>query len=408
MSTPVAVLENGINTGFAGDQLYQNESVSRINREMPRWVVFVGDLVAPEVQRRRSDIAIGGDVFGTKFRTLYRTKYLLRRCEMSPMLVAKDFVNDESVGENGLSAQREQVPNPLYGQHPRELPLIDHVFYWCYPGEEISSLISSGGSDKDMGIREFEALQGMSEADVVEANFQRLIFNGSEYFPDWNTFLTMKPEHRSPFNRLSMLQRHLDQRAAGETELRDLIEVYQASAEQYGAWGDTFLETETRRVKTPMTAGGYVHSYSTTAIKLFEQLGVSREDYLRRDVSVAHEPTTNAESQSIINQLALQGERQNRIIELLLDEKMKGLEATAVTAPVEVPEMPVTKENVFTDIPTAVDKPTFAMKSEVIVNGQQGTVVMKPGGKYVVQFADESRGTFEAHELTAVETDVIN
>jgi hypothetical protein len=388
MNTETAVLEAPVAApafGLSTDVPPEMISPDRIDRTLNRWLVFAGDLALPQLKRLWDDIAIGGEVMGSNYKTLFHTKYLVRKCELTPMVKAYDWVNSDALGEDKDRAQMRTDWNEV------TRTFVTRYGYECFPGDEIEGLLASTHSRNDKGIREAEVLRSLTVQDSINERYQDVIFNGSEFFPDWNTFLSMTLEARRPFAKISALEKHLDSRlkAVGDLTVKSIIETYLESCEQYRTWGDEYLDGQARLVKAAPTPGGYVNTFSPTAIMLFHQLGVTHDEYLQRDHP--QDTQTSVVSASEWNTMK---ERLGQMANLL-----GSLTALQVKNKVEAQESsPI--ENMNTA--TGAVKSSYPIKTKVLVKGVPGEIVAKPFGRYTVEFTDGSKDTFNYEELTPI------
>ncbi len=360
-----------------------------VDRKLNRVLIFVGDMALPVQKRAMPDLAIGGENMGLNYKTLWASKFLLRKGELTLMQEGRDWVSPMIFGEQSSGVLSRQGIDPL-----SQRPYTDFA-YPCYPGDEILGILSAHHSDFDKGIREVEVLRGITREDFYKEDFQRVIFNGSDYFPQWDKFLTMRPEERQPFVKISKLQRHIEKRAQeiSDDTMQQVLEAYLISAEQYRVFGTAYLDRQTRLVKSPATNTGFVHNYSAYANMLFEQLEISRDEQMQRDLpQVAADPVRDAEMADMRKSLAQLTELITLQTQHSLGQAVKPVTETVVEAPVEAP--------------VKADKPSYDVGVKVVANDTlEGVIVAKPFGRYKVQFADETTEMFDYEQLKPVNAD---
>ncbi len=252
-----------------------------INREATRYLFFPGDMLIPSQKRNRPDLRSGGEYFGQNYRTLVRSKGLLRRCQITPMEVGFDFLSDDMVGDDAnlhvittvdhQDPQRGALQAPVSGR----LNAIK-----AYPGDEIKSILHiEGNPDTAKGMVELTQLADVNYADFKAEGYQEFVF------PEWDEILAgvkFLP------TKLAELENHLRARksATNNVDLRSMIDEMLAACETWRTWGRNYLKISAQLVKLPAHQG-YVHSYSELAEMLFEQLEIRREDMISSDRDIA-------------------------------------------------------------------------------------------------------------------------
>jgi len=262
----------------AAFELEQNipiaENPSEVNREATRWPWFPGDIITPAAKRVRPDLRLGGEYLGQEYKTLVRSKGLLRRCQLTPMEIGFDFLNDDLIGgEEGLvlSVVKDNGEGAVLAKNLNAVRV--------FPGDEIKSLLRGRHNDTTKGEVEISPLQGQTFEDVQKAGLQDFIF------PNWKK--VMAGVEILPV-QLSWLQKHLESRRADTSDesIRQIFDEMLESCESYRLWGLNYLKTATQLVRAPV-ANGFVHTYSPQAEMLFEQLEVRREDLIRPEQDIA-------------------------------------------------------------------------------------------------------------------------
>src|ERR1044071_6143992 len=132
-----------------------------MNREATRWVWWPGDIITPAAKRIRPDLKLGGEYLGQDYKTLVRSKGLLRRCQLTPMEVGFDFLNDDLIGgEEGLIVRvvtddNARLPEGIAPQLTKALNAVR-----VYPGDEIKGLLRGRYNDTSKGEIEITKLAG--------------------------------------------------------------------------------------------------------------------------------------------------------------------------------------------------------------------------------------------------------
>lgn len=306
-----------------------------IAREATRYLVFVGDIIVPRQKRERPDLRLGGEYFGQQYRTLVRSKYLLRRCQITPLEIAFDFINDEIMGDNPnhlhvVDSITNHDVNPSLNQRANLLGSTKLNAVQVFPGDEIKGmLLGDRNADEAKGIVEVKRLAGVLFDDFRQSGIQQFIF------PNWDKIVAGVD---SLPTKLSELQQHLTSRKneTGDADLREVIEAYQLSADQYREWGTRYLKYAAQLVRLTFTTG-FVHTYSDLAEMLFDQLEIRREDLLSSDRDIA-DIVARAQAGSAISGgevtalLQKMSETQDMLARVLVTGKPTEAPATAAVA----------------------------------------------------------------------------
>jgi hypothetical protein len=296
-----------------------------IAREATRYLVYVGDTMTPREKRERAN-PLGGEHYGQQYQCLLRSKGILRRCQITPLEVAYDFINDEIMGDNpnklliASSLSTDNVPINLGGKL-NAIPV--------YPGDQIKGiLVGDRNQDAAKGVVEVKALAGIDYADFKKSGIQELVF------PEWVKILS--GAEKLPL-KLSALMSLLNERrsVSGDTTFREIIDTYLLSGEQYRDWGVRYLKYSAMLVRQPAHQG-FVHTYSDVAEMLFEQLEVRREDLIRmvnedQGSPITATSTSDAEVADMRRQMA---KMQELLVDLLSGKVPVGTKAPVSTEPV--------------------------------------------------------------------------
>ena len=274
MTTPYNTTTQGLGTAPA---IVSNKSLlelsdehiieinnDEINREATRYLVFVGDLISAPQKRERTDLVMGGEYFGTHFKTLVKSRGLLRRCQITPMEKAYDHISPAMMGDNPTNLTVSGVTgtpqNPL-----NSIPVM--------PGDEIRGIVAMDRNHQfgSKGIIEVESLRGIDARDFQRSGLQQ------EIIPNWDNI--MLGVEALPIT-LRELRTNLNaRRDEVSIDAKSIIDVYLDSCERWMLWGKDYLKFSSALVRTPMS-DGFAHVYSPLAEQLFIQLEIKREDLL--------------------------------------------------------------------------------------------------------------------------------
>jgi len=247
---------------------------NEVGRELTRYLFFAGDLMTPSDKRHNPAVRSGGEYFGQQYKTLVRSKGLVRKGQITPMEVGFDFKNADEMGgdESGLHA----VTTIGHGD--------THSVYGVkvYPGDEIKGILQAQMNNQSKGIVEIRTLAGVEYPEFQRSQLQHFIFPDEE-----GSAISWKKAVAGVVPmpvKISVMESHLQERrrATNDTDLHAIIDVMISSCEQYRVWGMNVLKTASQLVKLPAHQG-FVHTYSETCEMLFEQLEARREDMLSTD-----------------------------------------------------------------------------------------------------------------------------
>lgn len=274
-----------------------------------RWVVFAGDVLDPAFKRRFAGMEMGGENLGQDYKCLAPSKGLLRRCQLTPMVVGYDFLNEDILGDDKSRAVSFQHFDPATNRTSVRYA------YECLPGHEIEGLLRSQQGGDDMGIREVEVLQNIDPPKPIKDGQGRTVgYSESlahsiqrEIFPDWDAYLLGEnATGGKAFFRTSVkLGDYLRARRAELFgDALDVIDVLIESNEQFIRWGTAYLSRMSRLVKAAPTPGGDTYSWSPLALQLFDMLELNKEEFLMRKIEdVKSEPEVSREEFSEMRQM---------------------------------------------------------------------------------------------------------
>lgn len=251
-----------------------------INREATRYLFFPGDVLPPSQKRERPDLRTGGEYYGQQFKTLIRSKGLIRRCQITPLEIGFDFMSDEMIGDDANLHVVTTVEHNVPGRGVMQAaPAGKLNGIKIYPGDEIKGILQGERNNTSKGIVELTQLAGVEFSEFRASGLQEQIF------PDWQKITAGVANIPT---KISELQLHFEGRKAQfqDKSIRDLIDGMLASCDQYRTWGLNYLKFSSQLVRLPANHG-FVHTYSELAEMLFEQLEVRREDMMSTDRDLA-------------------------------------------------------------------------------------------------------------------------
>lgn len=243
---------------------------NEVNREANRFIWFGGDIISPAQKRESALMRRGGEYLGQDYKTLRLTKGALWQCEITPMVKAYDFINEDLDPDGNLAS--DGFVHTESGKTVGALALKKAI---VYPGDEIKGLIRPGGNQK--GIVELTALQGLEPKD--RDTFQEF------YFENWQNIKLGIEELPAKISvKRALIAEGLTR--TSDEDIRLTGEQMLSSLDQYYDWGIGYLKVFSQLVKTPINQG-HVHTYGAIAEMLFAQLEVKREDLLTKEQEVA-------------------------------------------------------------------------------------------------------------------------
>jgi len=301
-----------------GDVVPRAVNPHDINREATRYLVFVGDLITAPQKRERKDLISGGEYYGGHFKTLLRSKGLLRKCQITPLEVAYDFISSQVLGDNPTRLViANQQGDPRTGTQLNSIPVM--------PGDEIKGILAMDRNHSfgSKGVMEIESLQGVDYADFVNSGLQK------DIFPNWDQI--MLGVEALPVKLSEIVAGLNERRQNASADAKSIIDVYLESASRFRIWGTDYCKFSSQLVRQPLNAQGFAHTYSALAESLFDQLEIRREDLLATDFDI-QKMTQRASEGKISNDeiasvMARMAENQELLTKFIIGQKDSPIEA---------------------------------------------------------------------------------
>jgi hypothetical protein len=255
-------------------RLYQRPVDTR-DAELPRYLGFVGNIVEPESARNRAYLKAGGMEISNP--CLRYVKGFVRKCRITPLLedthspVPRETVDPQDKSFYDIPVPAGYVPpwptqphmGPSALMHKRALP-----------GEQINQILSGSSNIHQMtprGVVELRSLKGMSYNPVpvsdglyIDAEIWRI---QKAIFPDF------------PVVPVSIFKvRELLDAAWEHTYLREVVEDWQVSSQQFEDYARITIEQAHTNMNSVATSVGYAVKYTPVDLVLLEQLGMQRRD----------------------------------------------------------------------------------------------------------------------------------
>ncbi len=255
------------------------------SRRAVRWVVMAGNVLPPHATRNNPMIPLGGENIGGMCMTLMGAKNgYLQRCQLTPMVTAKDWINADEVGEQNRHMFESETVS-VYNKVTKQVETTQRYFVRCLPADELSSLLSGQqGADGrfDMGIREVEALYDERAVEPKTEDFNRAIARGTKYqriiFPDWDKYISGEKE----FFNTPALEKYLLNRKtelAGDQTAVDIIDVLIQSNRQFIRYVRANLKNTADKLDI-LKKDGSPASWSAVHDYWFTLLNLTREEFL--------------------------------------------------------------------------------------------------------------------------------
>lgn len=304
------------------DDLPIAERADLVSLEAVRYLFFPGDLMTPSQKRERIDLRTGGEYLGQGYKTLIRSRGLLRRCQITPMEPALDFMSSDMMGDD--PRLKSVVTLNHGGGAAGQLNGIR-----VYPGDEIAGLLGVERQNSK-GIVELTQLAGMEVQEVRESGIQTFVF------PEWAEIMA---GYKTLPIKLSELRTHIEsrQKETSDESIKTVIDQMLSACEQYYVWGHNYLKTASTLVKQA-GVGGFVHTYGELAEQLFIQLEIRREDLLTKDQDIADIVARASQGNNVSNGEMMQ------VLKMLADNQaaltqMLGGKSPVVTEPAQETEV---------------------------------------------------------------------
>jgi hypothetical protein len=340
-----------------------------VNRELTRWLFFAGDVLVPSQKRERADLRTGGEYMGQMYKTLVRSKGLIRRCQITPLEIGYDFMSDEMIGDDANLHVVTTVEHNTPGRGTLQASPGGRLNgLRVYPGDEIKGILQGERNATSKGIVELNQLAGVEYAEFKKSGLQEFIF------PEW---AKVTAGIASLPVKVSELEAHLNERKAATTEadIKSLIEGTLASCEQYRVWGMNYLKFASQLVRLPAHQG-FVHTYSELAEQLFTQLEVRREDLISTDRDMAEIIAKASAGNNISNP------EMNALLAKMTDVMSHLAQQAGPT------------------VAGVTTEPTLSIGDAVTVaDGRNGTVQAKPFGRLKIAFEDGTTEMFDRDQV---------
>lgn len=309
------------------DSIPVSTNLNEVNREATRYLFFAGDVLVPSQKRERPDLKTGGEYFGQQYKTLVRSKGLLRRCQISPLEVGFDYMSDDMVGDDANLHVVTTVSHEEPGRGALQASPVGKLNgIKVYPGDEIKGILQGERNNTSKGIVELKQLAGIDYPEFKKSGLQEFVFPEGLEMPSWTKIMAGLGQFPT---KLSQLEAHFNSRkgATGDDSIKSLVDGMLASCEQYRVWGTNYLKLSSQLVRLPANQG-FVHTYSELAEMLFESLEVRREDLISSDRDLAEivakasggQNISNAETQTLLRRMA---ENQELLTKVFLGQQPK-------------------------------------------------------------------------------------
>lgn len=253
-------------TDFMEAEIANINPIEDADRRETRCLVFAGNVLPPFFKRTFQGMGMGGENLGQNYKTLAPTKGLLRRCQLTPMVVGYDYLNADTLGDEKSKVKSRTV----YDEGSRQ----NFILYYneCLPGDELAGILRSQQGANDKGIREVAVLKGVEPSAYKTTQY--------EIFPDWGDYVTGAKEF---FATTAALAEYLQQRKTEVSAAASkAIDVILDSNTQFERWATGELARFGRLVKAAPTDGGKVYAWedNPSAPEWFKMLNLNREEFL--------------------------------------------------------------------------------------------------------------------------------
>jgi hypothetical protein len=242
---------------------------------MPRYIGFVGNIVEPESTRNRVYLKAGGMEISNP--CLRYVKGFVRKCRITPLLEdTHSPVPRETVDPQDKSFYDIPVPPGYVAPWPTQPHMGPSALMQkrALPGEQINQILSGSANIHQMtprGVVELRSLKGMSYNPVpvgdglyIDAEIWRI---QKAIFPDF------------PIVPVSIFRvRELLDAAWEHTYLREIVEDWQVSSQQFEDYARITIEQAHTNMNSVATSVGYAVKYTPVDLVLLEQLGMQRRD----------------------------------------------------------------------------------------------------------------------------------
>lgn len=278
---------------FTENAQEQAPVISQVDPTLTRWIVCAGTTMPPSQFRSLKEVPFGGVAFGHSYRTLALTKYLLRRCQITPLIEAVDWINEDLLGGDfntpGLVRRESYEPSFDDPGNPGRVRQIARFGYPVYPGHELQAIQTLFSGSDDIGIREIESLRGVAvprrNADGTVTPCRAFEIQ-KEIFPDWDAFVSGEKPF---FATTDALHSYLDSRQS-EVSAEDTFEaiaVLIESNQTFEAWAIRHNDAMARLVQAQVTDNGRRYSFTELNNHYFDICNLNREEFLTKRSAAA-------------------------------------------------------------------------------------------------------------------------
>jgi hypothetical protein len=250
------------------------------DRRATRWIVFAGDRMPPDQKRTFDGMAMGGDVLGHAYKTLAPTKGLLRRCQLTPMIIGHDDLNSDSLGVQEGADTSQYRRRDHFNAEARVLETI--YFNECLPGDELAGLMTECQGVFDYGIREVTILKGVEPTKKIGGEIVRSSVDNHqrEIFPDWDSYVSGQKEFFSTTEELREFLVNRSEFVNGT--VKAIIGTLLESLAQFERWATRQLDNHSRLVKAPPTAEGKVYGWEPIHHQYFDAMQLNKDSFLMK------------------------------------------------------------------------------------------------------------------------------
>lgn len=292
-----------------------------IDREAPRYLGFIGNVVDPD-RAQELDYVRGGGI-EVQNPCLKFVRQFIRRGRITPLLEnTHDPLPIECTGE-GKNSDVYALPGGgapgqiRLGDSPEAMPGIVEasalVGWRCYPGEQVNMILNGSPNmhrNQKRGIVELTPLFGHQYK--LENLGNGIVFDREIWaiqralFPDYPRVPILLSESRALLDRAYR---------ESKGDLKTIAQQWLVSCEQFGRWAGTLIERIHVLMRKGATELGEVHSYSGVELVLLEQLGIPRQDEQLKNIA----NQTQQFMQGLGNMATNQGISTTEVVKLIQD-----------------------------------------------------------------------------------------
>lgn len=339
-----------VEDGLLASQIADNAPLEDIDLRIPRWIVYAGQDLTTDFRRKMKGMELGGTYMGSDYKTLAPTKHMLRRCQLTPMVLGYDYVNSDTLGNDLSKAKIREVSALSHDDvnNPMARKLFRSYGFECLPGNELAGIQTAQQGNGDQGIREVRVLRGIEPQKRLDdgAMTQSIATEcQTAIFPDWHKYL----KGTEPFfattgdlhNYLVKRKGELQGQLAGE-----VIDTFIESNQQFEQWATRNLDSMSRLVKAPPTEGGRVYSWEAIHLEFFDILGLNKEEFLQKksDSRQGTNEVSTSEFAEFRQQFLATQQQNTEILKLLAANQ------------IQVPVVPAVPEVIVVSAPKLVDE----------------------------------------------------